>query len=387
MAGDGGGEEDAMQCTQHPFKSTSPGGGICALCLQDKLGKLVSSSSSFLPSSSSSSSSPPHPHPHPPSSSSSSSLHPHPHPPPPPPPHPPAPRLPFLKTNSSSLLPRSHSSTTTSSRFPSYPDFSSSTPRRRRFWSFLHLHLPLHKKSSKPHSTSAPPLTALPTSTQSVQLVVVEDDTDSSSPNSANYANLNVTASSNTTSFDRKVTRSRSVGCGSRSFSGDLFDRISTGFGDCALRRVESQREGAPRIKHRHSTSTAMRDKVRCGGLFGGFMLIASSSSSTSTTSSSYWAADAAAAAAAAARPNGPPPTQQPGMVHGRTRSWGWAFASPRRPLGGGSGGGGGGGTSTKPAAANGVTSTANGAAAGDNIHNSKMPNLDAIPSLLSART
>ncbi|KAF5201129.1 Myristoylated alanine-rich c-kinase, partial [Thalictrum thalictroides] len=43
--------------------------------------------------------------------------------------------------------------------------------------------------------------------------------------------------------FGRKVARSRSVGCGSRSFSGDLLERISTGFGDCTLRRVESQRE------------------------------------------------------------------------------------------------------------------------------------------------
>ncbi|KAM7278686.1 hypothetical protein ACFE04_005820 [Oxalis oulophora] len=39
--------------------------------------------------------------------------------------------------------------------------------------------------------------------------------------------------------LDRKVSRSRSVGCGSRSFYGDFFERISTGFGDCTLRRVE----------------------------------------------------------------------------------------------------------------------------------------------------
>ncbi|ONK66778.1 uncharacterized protein A4U43_C06F11870 [Asparagus officinalis] len=36
-------------------------------------------------------------------------------------------------------------------------------------------------------------------------------------------------------SFRRKVARSRSVGCGSRSFSGDFLERISTGFGDCTL--------------------------------------------------------------------------------------------------------------------------------------------------------
>ncbi|KAK9092991.1 hypothetical protein Syun_027902 [Stephania yunnanensis] len=44
-------------------------------------------------------------------------------------------------------------------------------------------------------------------------------------------------------SLGRKVGRSRSVGCGSRSmsFSGDFLERLSTGFGDCTvLRRVES---------------------------------------------------------------------------------------------------------------------------------------------------
>uniref|UniRef100_A0A2N9J4F8 Uncharacterized protein n=1 Tax=Fagus sylvatica TaxID=28930 RepID=A0A2N9J4F8_FAGSY len=61
--------------------------------------------------------------------------------------------------------------------------------------------------------------------------IVVEDD---ESPNSQ--------ATASASSFDRKVSRSRSVGCGSRSFSGDFFERISTGFGDCTLRRVESQR-------------------------------------------------------------------------------------------------------------------------------------------------
>jgi hypothetical protein len=34
-------------------------------------------------------------------------------------------------------------------------------------------------------------------------------------------------------SFERKISRSRFVGCGSRSFSGDFFERISTSFGDC----------------------------------------------------------------------------------------------------------------------------------------------------------
>ncbi|CAK9155645.1 unnamed protein product, partial [Ilex paraguariensis] len=52
------------------------------------------------------------------------------------------------------------------------------------------------------------------------------------------------------TSLDRKVSRSKSVGYGgSRSFSGDFFERISTGFGDCALCRVESQRKDKSRAK------------------------------------------------------------------------------------------------------------------------------------------
>uniref|UniRef100_A0A803LLA6 Uncharacterized protein n=1 Tax=Chenopodium quinoa TaxID=63459 RepID=A0A803LLA6_CHEQI len=105
---------------------------------------------------------------------------------------------------------------------------------------------------------------------------------------------------------------------------GDFFERISTGFGDCTLRRVESHREGS---KHRHSTSRAagdtVREKVRCGGLFGG-LIITSSSSSTTSSSSSYWGAGDG-------RPNGPTVTPAGPLVHGRSRSWGWAFASPMR--------------------------------------------------------
>ncbi|GJM85135.1 hypothetical protein PR202_ga01559 [Eleusine coracana subsp. coracana] len=55
--------------------------------------------------------------------------------------------------------------------------------------------------------------------------------------------------SSSSSSFGRKVARSRSVGCGSRSFSGDFLDRLS--FGDCTLRRVESHREPKPNHKTR----------------------------------------------------------------------------------------------------------------------------------------
>lgn len=141
--------------------------------------------------------------------------------------------------------------------------------------------------------------------------------------------------------FDRKVSRSRSVGCGSRSFSGDFFERISTGFGDCTLRRVESQREGKPKVQsslHRGGNNNGggggvngqdcIKERVRCGGLFSGFMITSSSSSSSS---SSYWVSSSteeggsgggAAKAAAAA------------ISHGRSKSWGWALASPMRAFG-----------------------------------------------------
>lgn len=47
-------DEGNIQCINHPYKNSSPG-GICAFCLQEKLGKLVSSSfsSTIFPSSTS----------------------------------------------------------------------------------------------------------------------------------------------------------------------------------------------------------------------------------------------------------------------------------------------------------------------------------------------
>ncbi|URE46254.1 hypothetical protein MUK42_15267 [Musa troglodytarum] len=123
-------------------------------------------------------------------------------------------------------------------------------------------------------------------------------------------------------SFGRKVARSRSVGCGSRSFSGDFLERISTGFGDCTLRRVESQREAKPNIglhlnhdNDGEQQQPRMKERFKCGGLFGGLSAAAAeddldSSSRTST-------ATPAPSATAAAR--------------GRTRSWSLAFASPMR--------------------------------------------------------
>ncbi|KAL5064317.1 hypothetical protein RYX36_026054 [Vicia faba] len=118
----------------------------------------------------------------------------------------------------------------------------------------------------------------------------------------------------------RKVSRSRSVGCGNRSFSGDFFEKFSTGFGDYTLRRVESQHEGKANkvISSSCSSSSAvaatgnrniqhcMKDRVKCGGIFGGFMMM---------KSSSYWVSSG---------------------EHGRSRSsWVWALASPMRAFSG----------------------------------------------------
>lgn len=194
------------------------------------------------------------------------------------------------------------------------------SPRRRGFWSFLHLSQKKPEKSSREcKSTLQPPAAAAgPAASRAEQqqhqaVVVVVDEADSS-PNSSG---------SNTTSFGRRVSRSRSVGCGSRSFSGDFFERISTGFGDCTLRRVESQREGRRSTSAARAAGEAIKERVPCGGLFGGFVI-------TSSSSSSSWVSSAEDG-------NGPGRAATPGpgpMINGRNRNWAWAFASPRRAFG-----------------------------------------------------
>ncbi|XP_059280700.1 uncharacterized protein LOC132034383 [Lycium ferocissimum] len=387
-----------MICTNHPYKNNTPG-GICAFCLQEKLGKLVSSSfpSAVFPSSSSSST---------PSfrsdfGATSSTLQvqtnntqtnniqtnvcnnnynshygkmrks----------------RMPFLlssshynkkkkdgnnnnnNNNGSSVIAtttsaasnvgivmkRSKSTTTPRNRMhflDNVADEEDYTPHRKRFWSFLY-----YSSSSKQHSSSTAKRTeknmSFPSSSSSVngsmrardkkkeEFVVVEEN---ESPNEA--------------AFDRKVSRSRSVGCGSRSFSGDFFERISTGFGDCTLRRVESQREGKSKVSSVASGQDCIKERVRCGGLFSGFMITSSSSSSSS---SSHWVSSEE-------NMNGKssiaPASVGHQLVHGRSKSWGWAFASPMRAFSKTSSNGKRGGASNKNAT----------------------PNLTAIPSLLTAR-
>ncbi|KAK7329458.1 hypothetical protein VNO77_23627 [Canavalia gladiata] len=269
-----------MQCIQHPHRNNPA--GICAYCLQDKLHKLLSSS--FPPPSFTASPSPPPPPPLPPPLSLSVKNN--------------ATRVdlrPNIKNNKPSSLPpppniifkRTKSTATPRNRFLNDEDFS---PRKRHgFWSFLYL------SSSKPSSSSSSSFSNKVESrnfspristTKKTIVKKSEEEDENSTPNS------DVSGFS----YERKVSRSRSVGCGSRSFSGDFFDRISSGLGDCTLRRVESQREpnNKPKVNH------CMKQRARCDG-----------SASSTSSSSSYWFSSSA--------------------DDRRGRSWGWAFATPIR--------------------------------------------------------
>ncbi|CAA0817511.1 Unknown protein [Striga hermonthica] len=271
-AGDGG-----MHCANHPFKNSAVPGGICAFCLQEKLGKLVSSSlpMTVFPSSS-------------PSSSSSSSS--------------PSPsfrsefdtgtansagglrhlasstqtgadgngicyyprrssRLPFVLTHrknkkknkdtnlangsseNSSIVFKRSKSTVTPRRGTRFLDESSfDSPNKRGFWSsfFRSSKSSDARKRDKhfkdwsftPNGVVGSSSVTGPSRPREDFVVVEENDVSPDHPGVGG----------------RKVSRSRSVGCGSRSFSGDFFERISTGFGDCTLRRVESQREGKSKV-------------------------------------------------------------------------------------------------------------------------------------------
>ncbi|MBA0749653.1 hypothetical protein Gogos_003553 [Gossypium gossypioides] len=255
------------------------------------------------------------------------------------------------------------------------------SPRKRSgFWSFLYLSSKTYS-SKKPDKVAsiAPPAATVSTATtmggpssssavvnvkpkekslgsslsRKGGIVVVEED---DSPNSE------ATASA-ASSFERKVSRSRSVGCGSRSFSGDFFERISTGLGDCTLRRVESQREGKPKSSAvgAASSSSAMKERVKCGGIFGGFIITSSSSSSSS---SSYWLSSSAE------EHNGNGKATGAALIHGRSRSWGWAFASPMRAF-------------TKPSSGKKDATTV----IRESNNKNTTPNLAAIPSLLAVRS
>ncbi|KAK1385630.1 hypothetical protein POM88_023365 [Heracleum sosnowskyi] len=218
--------DDSMQCVYHPYKNNSPTGGICALCLQDKLGKLVSSP--FLVNSTMVSSSLTSHH-----SSSvlpiNTNTHPY-H-------HFKKSKIPFLPTHqnknqnaSSSSSSSDHSNAAIFNRSKSSvmhrQDSKNgiesgntgdlSTPHKRGFWSFSHF--------SKRHKIK--------------QLACIAEIKKEES----------FAAERNERALGHKVSRSRSVGGGNWSFSGDFLGRMSSRFGECALRRVESQRDGKPRL-------------------------------------------------------------------------------------------------------------------------------------------
>ncbi|CAN4104731.1 unnamed protein product [Withania somnifera] len=323
-----------MQCMSHPYKNSSPG-GICAICLQEKLGKLVSSSfsSSIFPSSSSSSTSKSdfvatsstttstlqvptnnkntsgcinyHPYEN---NIRKSTMH-------------------FLKNSSNgngnvnmassgsdsgSVFKRSKSTATPRNHlhFLEANESEDYGPHRKRFWSFLHY------SSSKHYSSTGSSVSSCKTSreTKKEEIVVVEEN---ESPNEA--------------TFNNKFARSRSVGCGSRSFSVDLFEKISTGFGDCTLRRIESQRESKTRFPSAHH-----KERVNCGGILSYLV-----SSEENMNGKSHQ------------------------IANGRSKNWGWALASPMRAFS--------------------KTSSSGKREDSSSNEDSKnaTPNLDAIPSLL----
>ncbi|KAK4425872.1 hypothetical protein Salat_1781200 [Sesamum alatum] len=391
-----------MQCTNHPYKNSTPG-GICAFCLQEKLGKLVSSSFpvAVFPSSSSSPS---------PSFRSefggsnttsaggaatvgtalqvrqlaSSSVnsrsggddcnyHGY---------YTRRSRLPFVLTHkkkkkkdgvamavassdSTSIIFKRSKSTTTPRRGIHFLDEDYS-PHRRGFWSFLYTSKHSTAKKSDKHLKALNLASATPSTVSSTvassSVNGVGGAIRSREKKREDFVVVDETGSPDQAAFDRKVSRSRSVGCGSRSFSGDFFERISTGFGDCTLRRVESQREGKPKLHsvHRnggnsgHNGQDCIKERVKCGGIFSGFMITSSSSSSSS---SSYWVPSSAEDN----NVNGKSISSLRHVAHGRSRSWGWALASPMRAF-------------SKPSAGK------RDAASNKNV----TPNLAAIPSLLA---
>ncbi|KAK4775783.1 hypothetical protein SAY87_023744 [Trapa incisa] len=352
--GDGG----MMICADHPYRSNL--GGICAFCLQEKLGKLVSSSSlpftinnNNSPSSSSSpvsftsdvgssrivnnigkpsfsASASTHNRSKQPNQAEGASLASR------------RARIPFLlarrKKNKppavplsrggppESVLKRSKSTAVgprdgTGRHFLEvlsdhgdaydYDYIPRTTPRGGGgggsgggFWSFLHLS---SSSSSSSNKSAASRKVEKPSSSDSKAdaLSAFEESLDG---NSSQFP-----------ATGRKVSRSRSVGCGSRSFSGDFFERISTGLGDCTLRRVES---------HCVQSQQQGQKIYKCGGIFSGFMMIAAvpSTSSTyrvsSTINEDHHHHHHQVPRKSSSLANGSQP---------RARSWSWAFASPMR--------------------------------------------------------
>ncbi|WOK97461.1 hypothetical protein Cni_G06169 [Canna indica] len=371
---------EGMQCMDHPYRSNP--GGVCAFCLQEKLGKLVSSSKttpffSLQPPSSSSSS---------PASfrsdagapggaglalgvelasahsraSSAAGAR--------------WPRISFLAAthrkkkksgggggrkvmaavatttsftaaaanDSGAMLKRSKSAAPRAAAAyhgigdPGVAD----SPRKKSFWSFLYLSATSSTTPSssdaingssnvnRRRSTSSSSLTGDGDVAKQRQPGVVDAAGGATRrPEAVRDEPESPNGSQASSSFGRKVSRSRSVGCGSRSFSSDFLERISTGFGDCTLRRVESHRESKSKIALHLDPDgdpqrSTMKERVKCGGLFGGFGMM----------HSAYWLSAAPADEGfSSSRLSAATPASSAAVHGGRSRSWGWAFASPMR--------------------------------------------------------
>ncbi|GJN03049.1 hypothetical protein PR202_ga20452 [Eleusine coracana subsp. coracana] len=336
-------QDGAVYCSEHPYPpgataaAGAGAGGICAFCLQEKLGMLVSSSKS----------SPFHPPPPPVSASPSSPPSTVSQPPPPPPLLPSQKAMPpsqKTKNPSSSAavppagvgLKRSKSVAPRPEEGPlaPAPAITADSPRKKSFWSFLHLS---SSSSSSSHKSSAASSTTAATNNSS--------GGGAARRNSLSVASASLggrleaiaepaespgrrSEGSSSSSFGRKVARSRSVGCGSRSFSGDFLERLSNGFGDCALRRVESHREPKPNNKlcgvaahDEDEHAKQQHHRIKCAGFFGGGM-----GAAAPPPSSSYWLS---------APDGGGGSVGSSGGTRGSRshRSWAWALASPMRAL------------------------------------------------------
>jgi hypothetical protein len=330
-------QDGAVYCSEHPYPpgATAAAGaaasGICAFCLQEKLGMLVSSSKSspF--------------HPPPPLVSASTSSPPsgpsggHAISQPPLPLHPSAGASHKVTPSQKSAIPaagglKRSKSVAPRPEGPLAPAPSADSQRKKCFWSFLHLSSSSSSSSHRSASSnvannggggaSAARRNSVSVASSAAlggRLVAIAEPENQGRRSEG----------SSSSSFGRKVARSRSVGCGSRSFSGDFLERLSTvGFGDCALRRVESHREpksnkhalgGGGHLGSEDDDEHAPHHRIKCAGFFGGV-------SAAPPQASSYWLSSASDGGGGGARAHGSSSRSHP-------RSWAWALASPMRAL------------------------------------------------------
>jgi len=218
---------------------------------------------------------------------------------------------------------------------PPAPAITADSPRKKSFWSFLHLsssssgssHHKGAESSANGGGAAAARRNSVSVASLGGRLEAIVEPAESPGRRSEG---------SSSSLFGRKVARSRSVGCGSRSFSGDFLERLSTGFGDCALRRVESHREPKPNkaaagaLAGRHlgggggeeHEQDHQHHRIKCAGFFGGGL-----GAAAAAPSSSYWLSapdGGSGGGGGSARGTGGSRSH---------RSWAWALASPMRAL------------------------------------------------------